>query len=377
MKFVRRPDSQAAARDLRASVIPLAVALAAPSLPSPAEAQSLEEFHASVDETVEAATAEQSARPGGASLPVEPDRTVVIIPCGMAAEGCARAARGTEEAAAVLGWETVLIDPAGDPSKMANAVLQAINLGADAIALQAIDAGTVLGPLTEAKKAGIAVVAFAGIDQDGVLDATIPSEESFVDDGYNIAAAAYRMAGDRLNIIQMRADEFGVIVNRATGTEKFIEECRAAGGECSILAAENFLVSNLTTQVPQQAVGQLRRNPDFDVLWVGYDAGLNFMIQGLEAAGLTDEGFAVSFDANVANLDIIREDGFEKATSGLPLEWVGWAEVDALNRLFQGEEPTDGNVRSKVLVRENLPDAGAWEGDVDFRAAYRELWNVQ
>ncbi len=347
------------------------------ALTASANADDLDTFNKKVDRLYQALTAKQSQMPDSARIGAAPTKTIVVIPCLMAAEGAARPAHGVVEAAEALGWKAVLIDGQGDPSKYANAVQQAINIQADVIALQAIDAGTILGPLKEARKAGIRIVAFGSINTDDVIEAVYPANEEFENDGYALAAAAYKLAGNKLNIIEMRGDEFAGCVRRAAGTQKFIAECKAAGGNCSVLSSENFLVTDLTTRVPQQVIGEVRRHPNFDVLWSAYDAGLNFMIQGLKSADLTDHGFGVGFDANVANINIIRSDGFQKATVGLPLEWVGYAQVDAANRMFLGKDINDGAIKSKVLVKGNVPQQGAWEGDEDFRAAYRKSWGLK
>jgi ribose transport system substrate-binding protein len=295
----------------------------------------------------------------------------------MGAEGCARPARAFDEAAKLVGWHDIIIDPAGDPSKMANAVQRAISIKADAIVLAAIDVATIQGPLEEAKKAGIKIVGFGSLDKGNVLDAEIPAANTFVDDGYAMGAAVYKLSGYDLKMIEMRGDEFGVVANRAVGTEKFVKDCQAAGGSCQILASENFLVTDLTTHVPEQAIAQVRRHPDFNVLWAGYDAGLNFMIQGLKSANLTDKGMAVGFDANVANLDIIRNSGFERASVGLPMEWIGYGMVDNLNRLFNGQQPVDQGVHSELLFKNNVPASGPYVGTYDFRTAYKKLWGVK
>ncbi|MFC3225645.1 sugar ABC transporter substrate-binding protein [Marinibaculum pumilum] len=354
-----------------------AAGIALAALPGTAGADTLADFNAGAARLFAEKTAMQDRLPDSAPIGHAEGRRIVVVPCLMAAEGCARQTRGIQEAGQALGWEVTVIDGQGDPSKMANAVQQAINLQADGLAIQVIDAAVILGPLKQARAAGIRVVASGSINAEDVIEANYPSNDTIADDGYALAAAAYSLAGNRLNLIEMRGDEFGACVLRAEGTRRFIDECQAAGGDCAVMASENFLVTDLATRLPQQVVGQVRRNPGFDVLWSAYDAGLNFMIQGLKAADLTDEGFAVGFDANSANLDIIRAGGYQKATIGMPMEWLGWAQVDALNRMFLGLAPNDGGLRSKVLTAANVPAAGGWEGDVDFRSAYRKSWGVE
>src|SRR5690554_3446310 len=59
--------------------------------------------------------------------------TVGIIACGIAIEGCARQVRGAEEAAEVLGWETIVVDGQGNPLTIQAGMETLINRGVDAI----------------------------------------------------------------------------------------------------------------------------------------------------------------------------------------------------------------------------------------------------
>ena len=111
-------------------------------------------------------------------------------------------------------------------------------------------------------------------------------------------------------------------------------------------------------------------------MWAPYDAAAGFIVQGLEQAGLTSTGGLVGFDANSANLDIIRNGGFQKYTIGLAMEWVAYAAVDNLNRIFEGEDVVDPGISSKLISAENAPASGAWNGDEDVRPGYLELWGV-
>lgn len=98
----------------------------------------------------------------------------------------------------------------------------------------------------------------------------------------------------------------------------------------------------------------------------------------MQQADLLNSGFAIGFDANAANVAFIQQDKFEKGSLGLPLEWLGYGLADQLNRLLAGEKPVeDEGVRSRLLVKSNLPKSGAWEGDMDFRSAYKAVWGVE
>lgn len=330
-------------------------------------------FNDRIDKLVAAAIARQDAAPPASGPVPAKNRNIVVIPCAMSAEGCARLARGAIEAAQAIGWKTTLIDPVGDTGKMAQAVEKAISMKADGIVLTSIDASLIAGPLREAKRAGIPVVA-DGTNQDGLYDDVIFSHDFYFRQGYLVAAAAYVFGGHKLHTIMLTDNEFGGVRTRAEGSNAFLADCEKAGGDCKLSASQNMLVSGLTTVVPQQAVNLVRLHPDYTALWTGYDAALNFIIQGLRQADLDRQGFAVGFDANVANLAVVKAGGYERATLGAPLEWGGYALIDSMNRLFAHSAPVDEGLRSRLLTKDNLPAATAWEGDVDFRSKYRMLW---
>jgi ribose transport system substrate-binding protein len=301
---------------------------------------------------------------------------IVVIPCSMAAEGCARQARAVLEAAALIAWKTTLIDPAGDNAKQAQAVEKAISIKADGIILASIDSAFIQGPLREARAAGIHVVA-EGQDSEGLYEAIALTQKFYTDQGYMTGVAAYKLGGYKAQMILLEDNEFAGVRYRADGAKAFINDCKTAGGDCGIVASKEFLVSQVQNELPKQTVALVRQHPEFNVLWAGYDFAMNFMVQGLQQADLTGHGFGVSFDANDANNEIIRQGGFQKATVGLPIEWMSYGMVDNMNRLLAGERPVDQGLRVKLLTKDNMQPSGAWEGDMDFRAAYKKLWGVQ
>jgi ribose transport system substrate-binding protein len=346
----------------------------------PASADAVAEFNAKTEAIFKEAIGQQAARPPVAGATAVKGKNIVIIPCAMAAEGCARQARGVQEATKVIGWQSTLIDPAGDPSKMADAIQKAISIKADGIIIIAVDAKTLQGALSDAKKAGIMVVA-EGEDIGGLYDAIVPEnpKKFFFNQGYVVGAAGYVLGGKKLHMVELRDDEFGSVQSRADGTNAFIKDCQAAGGDCKLLAVQNTLVTDLTTQVPKQAVSLVQRNPGYNMLWTGYDAALSFVIQqGLQQADLTDTGFAIGFDANVANTEIIRAGGYERASLGLPLEWLAYAMIDQMNRLLANQPVAqDEGINSRLLSKDTLPATGAWDGDIDFRSEYKKVWGIE
>lgn len=334
-------------------------------------------FEAKVGKLVADRSAEVTSPPPTTGPQAAAGKKVYVIACVMAAEGCARESRGAVEAGKALGWDMTLVDTQSLPDKMNAAVQQAIDERADGIVVQAIDMTTLAAPIAKAKAAGIHVVCFACINKDGLADQTVPSEQSFYQDGYALGAAMYKQTGGHPRLVETIDNSFGVVGVRYQGLDKFFSDCEAAGGDCKVLERINFLVTELTTRVPQLAGQIFRQHPDVNAISMPYDSAESFMSQGLRQAGAVPGKVGLyGFDGNSAQIGQIRKGDFEVATMAGPFEWFGWAEIDALNRLFQGGTPVDDVVKIRLITKDSLPTDDNWSGDIDYKPGYLKVWGV-
>lgn len=336
-------------------------------------ADDLKAFEAKIDSDL-AEAAERSSTVPTDGPQAAPGKKVYVIACILAAEGCARESRTAVEAAKAIGWEVKLIDTGSVPAKMASAIQQAIDAKADGLIIQAIDAKFIAGPLGKAKDAGLKVVCFACVNQDGLVDHQIPTEEDFVADGYTLGQQMYKSTGGKPRLVFMFDASFGVTDGRKKGTEQFFEDCKAAGGDCEILGTENFLVTELTTRVPGLASQVARKHKDVNAIWMSYDSAGPAITQGLRTARVDPEEVGLyGFDGNTHNIDAIRDGNYQVATMAGPFEQIGWDEVDALNRMFQDQEP-QRTIKTRLLTADNLPEGNTFSGEEGFEDAYKQVW---
>ncbi|HEY5333538.1 MAG TPA: sugar ABC transporter substrate-binding protein [Solirubrobacterales bacterium] len=311
------------------------------------------------------------------SPPVAPDKSIVVIPCAMAAEGCKRQAEGFLEAAKVVGWKTKLIDPAGDPTKENAAIEQAITLHADGIFLVSVDPKSVSGPLAEARKAGIAVVASGtGGPQSKPSPTGLNHEVSLHGTEQGEILGNYIVANSqgKANVAIFDTSESATVEERVEGTKKILEACSG----CTISEETNAPVTSLGTELTSRAKALVQANPDIEYIWAGFDGAATNVVEAVTEAGLAEKVAVVSFNGDAQNLEFIRKGQAQTADVGEGCEWAGWAGVDAMNRVFSNETPpADDGVPSKLLTAENLPPQGEkFEGEYDFRKKYEELWKV-
>jgi ribose transport system substrate-binding protein len=333
---------------------------------------------------VEAATAPQTpdSNPVPADgPPLATGKKIVIIPCAAAVEGCARPARSAQEAAQKVGWDATIVDPAGAGGPSA-AIQRAISSGADAIVLNSIDAAAVKGDLEAAQAKGIAVVCDMCGDTGGLIQSVVPPLEENERAGYLLGQQAFLLAKERYDapprFIVMSDNEFATVNARVAGVKKFIDDCQSAGAGCELVAEGQYLASEISTTAPGRVVSLVQSHPDYNVLFAGYDASLNFFAQGLKQAGLADpeKAFGLSIDADVANTEMIRSGGYQAASAGVPMQRVGYALVDNLNRLFNGEDVVDQGITVKIINPDNAPDSGSWDGDFDATPDYLKVWGI-
>jgi ribose transport system substrate-binding protein len=339
-------------------------------------------FAAQVAAHVAAATAAQTpqSNPVPATGPaIAPGKKLVIIPCGMAVEGCARPAQSAKKAAEAVGWTATVVDPAGAGGASA-AIQRAVSSGANGIVLNSIDASAVQGDLQAARKAGISVVCDMCGDTGGLIQSVIPALPENERAGYLLGEQSFLLAAKRFNappkFIVMSDNEFATVNARVAGVKKFIDDCKAANAGCELVAEGQYLASEISTTAPGRVVSLVQSHPQYNVLFAGYDASLNFFAQGLKQANLADpaKAFGVSIDADVANTEMIRSGGYQAASAGVPMERVGYGLVDNLNRLFNNQAVVDQGVTVKIINGDNVPKTGSWDGDFDATPTYLKLW---
>jgi ribose transport system substrate-binding protein len=309
--------------------------------------------------------------PDSAPPPAE-GRTVGIIPCALFIEGCARLARGAEEAATAIGWEPIVVDGEANPQSIQEAMDSLINRDVDAIILAAVNYQDIGAQVEQAVANDIAVMATFASDPaevGGLGEVGIDDFEA----GRTLAAYAVTEGGGGAVIFTQ--NESPAVAERAEGFKAGYAEF---GGEDDAVVAEQS-VSNSQLGAPQEPImaGILQQNPAGAISWVfaGFDFMLTPLVNVIDREGRTEiRGF--SFDGNLENLQFIRDGRVQSAVIGYPLEWAGWAAIDQLNRAFNDEPLVeDTGVRFKLLTADSLPPEGeAFTGDLDFRAQYLGLW---
>jgi ribose transport system substrate-binding protein len=308
------------------------------------------------------------------SPPIAKGKTIGVIPCATFVEGCAREQRGVVEAAKAAGWNTIVIDGKVDPQVQQNAINSLIARKVDAIVLNSINASSVGQGMAAAKKAGIPVIVSFAQDPTpfgGLTDVRIDDTKA------GKVAAAYIVTHGGGNVLAVYDNSAEEVVQRYDGLKAGLSQF----GGAKLIASEKISGSQIGPSEASLMSSYLQRYKKGDINWVfcGYDFMCTPLIQEIDRSG-RGEIKAIGYDGNLENLAFIRKGTVQEAAVGYPLEWAGWGVVDELNRYFNKQKlwPGTNYFNFRLLTKANLPKAGnSYQGDVDFRSKFKQLWGLQ
>lgn len=317
--------------------------------------------------------------PGPYEGPVaEPGHKILYVSCNDAAEGCKRTEIGVEEAGKAIGWTVATMDSLGNPATASDMIGRAKAIGAEGVIVEAFPAAAVQKGLEEAHKAGIFVVSAQantkpeGYDATAVWDYRKMGE---MEGNWFIADS-----GGNAKITRFSDSSFEAVTMSGEGLEATLSKCPG----CEIANTVQTSVATIATKAEGQCSSAFTGlTGERQYVSGGYDALVNpFCVNGARSAGADPEKLVfASWSGNKLNLKEISEgNGYQQADVASPTEWAGWEAVDQLNRLFNHEKVyPQPSIPIRLLTKEQItPEMlkGGWQGDIDFRQKYTELWKT-
>jgi ABC-type sugar transport system substrate-binding protein len=300
-------------------------------------------------------------------------KKVMFLACGFEAEGCNLPAKAAKEAGDALGWDTTLVDGKFDPRIFSRAIQEAIDDKVDGIIIDAISVEAIAEPIKRARAAGIVVGSYDSANapsKDGVSYEVIADPQA---QGKAMSDYMIWKTDGKARPFMLDAPEFKGPSTWLNAARKGFEDCTS----CKVVDAQNFVAGDVATRLPQLSLSTARQNPDMNALVASYDAAMLQTIPSLEQAGLLKNIKVGTFNGVSPALQFVR-DGKLAATVGGAMAWGAWAAMDNMNRVLAGEEAVEQNVPIRLITSENIDTiapGGPWDGDVDFRAAYKNIWS--
>ena len=326
-------------------------------------------------------------------------KTVWILSCSESAPGCAVPAAAAAAAGSAVGWHMKILDGKFDPATWNTLIRSAAAAHPDALILDAVDCAATQASLQAAKQAGVKIFGFYSFDCNDVYTGGKPlfnaaldvgssnaadsgSYAGFVENTFAKAQAAYAIVktGGHANIVQLYETDVAVAHHIGDGYDRWI---KAWCPGCTIWKVPFTGQDLITGKLQEKASAALTRYPTANVVAAPYDAtillGIGPAVAAAKAGGhkllLTGgEGLA-------PNITLIRK-GVQDFAAGVATGWVGWASIDGVIRMFDGQPQVDeGLGNGAVDQTHNLPTRTPYyDGNTksqDYRSVYLKLWGVK
>jgi ribose transport system substrate-binding protein len=288
---------------------------------------------------------------------------------------------GFKEAASALGWNlTVLTYDPADPQGPSAAMRQAVDGGADFIAVsgQSID---ILGPALDASKAKkIPVIDMYSTDDVGGVTNGIYANVGGTPFSQSSAARLSDFviadSGGDANVLFVNVPDFKILQIVATAVDgNFKSQCPA----CTVTPL-NVSIGDLTGgTVASQVVSALQSKSKIDYVYVTIGDLATGLPEALQAAGLAGK---VRIVGGVPNTEQVQSLIDAKAAAYTPLgrPASAWAAMDVMARLSLGMDPdAKGHelLPSVIWTPDNVPKpAQDYQGAENYQAQFKKLWGV-
>lgn len=307
----------------------------------------------------------------------EPGKNVWIVTYGLAATPAVDFDRGAREAAEVMGWETTSCDGNFSPAKYQECYRQAIAAGADGLAIYVNDCASTQAALQEARAAGVVIVSAEAADcsdqkegAESLFDHQVEfAQGTFADWLGDLLkpAAAYvtsEFGADARIILMDETGNFAVGIMTESVKAYLAEVCPV----CEVVATIDYRGDEFGGPL-QAKVGQaLLQHPEANMIIAPYDDATLNAVAGVRESGR--DVLVTAGPGSDATFDMIRS-GEVAGAYVQELAWEGWAVMDALNRLFNGEEPVPSGQGIGWVDSTNVPPTGeGYESPIDYKAIY-------
>lgn len=320
------------------------------------------------------------------------DKSVWVVSCSQSIDLCSDEVNEIVAAATAIGWKTNVVNAEFDPVVAGDAIRQAVAAQADGIIVFGFDCPLVSQPLAEAVEAGIQTLGVVALDCDdpALSEQTAPLfTVDMVFDGegeiyYSNFALDYGRDKSAIAIAATKGEakvmllDVPDLVTVAALTDGF-EEGMAACTTCEIVTTVDLTtLDQVNGVVEQKMTAALARHPQVDTIFQSTDG---LFLTGVQTAilnsGRAADLLVVGSEGFLSNLDAIRSGSGQNIAMAFDSRWEAWASVDAMNRAFAGAEQVHGG-QGYIYVdaTTNMPASGAWDSNIDFRAAFKTLWGV-
>jgi len=319
--------------------------------------------------------------PPTTSPPPAKGKNVWVLSCSQAVDDCSRTAAAQVQAARAMGWHVTLFDTKFEPALMAQGFQQAIAAHANGILTYGLDCDLVRSSLLAARQAGVLTVGaelgpckqplYNWIDTYSV--GNVDRFENAVGAGQADLMIAHTHG--QAKIIELREIDSPIVLAITAGFE---HEIKAKCPDCKILTVIPVTAADIGPPLQQKVQQALVQYPQANAMNIPFD-GLYEGGAGpaLLASGRSHKVFVSLGEGEAPVMAALRSGQIDGAGIARPNEWDGYGTVDALNRLFNHQQPVSTGIGLQAYdATHNIPSSGQYKAPVDFQSIYMKAWGL-
>ncbi|PRC93723.1 substrate-binding domain-containing protein [Solimicrobium silvestre] len=305
-------------------------------------------------------------------------KRVVFIAGDMVNTVVAELYKGTKEAAAMAGWEVLLIDCRAACYQGAPVINQALAMKPDGIILAGVDAQSQAKGLDKAQEKKIPVVGWHAIAKPGPVDGLFANVGNNPRESAQIAALyGVTEVNSKMGMVIFTDNSTPYLSAKSSALIEIIKQCDI----CRLLSVEEMPVSDASAKM-QQTVDDLVKH--YGSKWTHVIAVSDVYFDVMEKpaiaaliAGNKLKGLSAG-DGSVTSYQRIHANNVQIGTVPEPANMQGWQLVDELNRAFSGVAASGYSMPVHLATNQNIPfdggDKNVFEPDNDYRNQYRKYW---
>ena len=289
---------------------------------------------------------------------------------------------GLEAGAKLLGW-TVVRQPVGtgpeDPQKAFDA---ALDQAPDAVLVSGNPSSTFRAQLDRANQLGIPVLISDNGEPVGTQGTTTTiSLDDFNQTGlWGKMNADYAAAQGAKSVLVVDLSLYPIL---HAWSEGVVDEMKKIAPDTETTVLDAQITDLVAGEIPNKIVSEIQRNPDIDWVLLSLGDMTTGLDAALRAASLTEQVSIGGESASTANVAALQE-GTEDAWTGFAAEIHGMYRIDALARIFAGDDPATidySQLPTQLLTPDNIGDApldkeGYYLGVPDYTDHFEKIWKA-
>jgi ABC-type sugar transport system substrate-binding protein len=290
---------------------------------------------------------------------------------------------GLVAGAELLGWTVVRQQVGTGPEDPQRAFDAALDRNPDAVLVSGNPSSTFREQLDRATAAGVPVLISDNGEDVGVSGTTYTiGLDDFNQTGlWGKMNADYAAAQGAEHVLIVDLSLYPILHAWAEGAAAELAEIAPDTGVTTLDAQITDLVAG---EIPARIVSEIQRNPDIDWVLLALGDMTTGLDAALRAAGLAEQVSIGGESASTANVAALQE-GAEDAWTGFAAEIHGMYRIDALARIFAGEDPTGNESYSELptqlMTPDNIGDAplddeGYYVGVPDYLDHFEGIWKA-